>query len=593
MWVRIRENARVFRALAAVAAVMALVAVMIQNERAITENREMALSATHRSLWAVSELVFESQRLVAAISEYKRGVVSKQDLQIRFEILWSRLSSSTWLDNLASDDFKGIFLDFDAYMYRVEPVFFDRDALSVTELEAVARDLNKMTLDTRRIWIGTFGNGNTTANFVDTRDGDKSVRWYQILAMALIAMLVVYIAVEFILAARAQRRESELHAAAAAASASKSRFLANVSHEIRTPLNGILGMASELSETRLSEDQVHCLRVIEQSGSVLLSTINDVLDLSKIEAGKFEIEMRPFILRDILEAACGLYSGSAREKGLKLTCEVKENLPRVVMGDERRLRQVLHNLIANAVKFTETGSITVRASPEKTGANIVFSVKDTGPGIPPEARERIFQPFMQADSGIDRQYGGTGLGLAISRQLCLSMGGSLTLFSRPGDGTTFFCSLPLSGVLDREKPVQAVEQRPPPDLTGWSLLIVDDNATNRVVLDRFLKPTNARTTMADSGAMAIELLAETRFDIVFMDIQMPRMDGIAATRAIRALEAERRLPPVTIVAVTANVLSHQVGQYRDAGMKDVLAKPVNKALLMALLHKHAEQLAAA
>ena len=382
--------------------------------------------------------------------------------------------------------------------------------------------------------------------------------------------------------ARSAEALREALALAEAANRAKTQFLANVSHEIRTPLNGVLGMASVLSETALDEEQREFLQVIEDSGQVLLTTIGDVLDLSKIEAGKMTLENKAFTLRTSLEGARALFSARAREKGLSLSVEMHEDLPKAIIGDDHRFRQVLHNLVSNAVKFTETGGVTIVAEPADNGALLLVRVSDTGPGVPRAARDAIFQPFQQAEGGDARKFGGTGLGLSISRQLCLLMGGSLQLAARGEQGETFEIRLPLRPSTDApEARIQPVLASAP--LAELDVLVVDDNKTNRLILEKFLSSTPYRVQSVSSGAGAIGLARSFAFDVILMDIQMPDMDGVEATQKIRSLEKEAGREPSFIVAVTANAMPEQLNQYLAADMDDVLAKPVSKAPLLSLI----------
>ncbi|MEP0145280.1 histidine kinase N-terminal 7TM domain-containing protein [Pseudophaeobacter sp.] len=377
-------------------------------------------------------------------------------------------------------------------------------------------------------------------------------------------------------------REALAHAESA--NRAKTHFLANVSHEIRTPLNGVLGMAAVLSETALDEEQREFLQAIEDSGQILLTTIGDVLDLSKIEAGKMTLENRPFALRDALEGARALFSAKANEKGLSLSVEIHEDLPKAIIGDDHRFRQVLHNLVSNAVKFTQTGSVTLTAEPADNGALLLVRVSDTGPGVSREARDTIFQPFQQADGSDARKFGGTGLGLSISRQLCHLMGGSLQLATGVEQGATFEIRLPLLPATDEPKaetqPVLRSASAPEP--TAVDVLVVDDNKTNRLILQKFLSSV-FRVKSVSSGPEAIDLAHSFAFDVILMDIQMPEMDGVETTQKIRCIEQEIGREPSFIVAVTANAMPEQLNHYLSAGMDEVLAKPVSKEPLLSLI----------
>lgn len=589
---RLRENARALRALIATGAAVALAVLVFGFERAHTEAQSNAVHELNRMLWGVSELNFESQRLITALTSVSLGEVSHDAVKLRFDVVWSRVDVVV-LEKFTKDTgFHELMAEFEGFLNRWDPVIYGEDLPDRTVLQNVAEDLAALTVRSRQLWSQNFGTQHPAQRVLTTLPGEGRQGQQTALALFLIALLLAYVVVEVFFANRAHKREVALRLEAADANEAKSRFLANVSHEIRTPLNGILGMASELSESSLTQDQSQCLRVIEQSGSVLLGTINDVLDLSRIEAGQLLVNEHPFVLRDVVEAACALYSAHAREKGLTLKIQVQENLPEVVLGDEVRIRQVLHNLIANAVKFTEKGGVSVRVRPDLNGCRVVFAVQDSGPGIDREAQRRVFEPFRQADASVTRQHGGSGLGLSISRQLCHAMEGELSLVSRLGHGATFFCDLPL-------KPANAEEVRkiaqPPtqaPELGGLRILVADDNSTNRLILSRFLAKTGADLVYATSGVEALEAQRAKRFDVILMDVQMPVMDGVAATLKIREAERRTEQKPSIIVAVTANVLSHQVQEYRNAGMDEVLGKPVSKRDLLAVLARYSQKQAA-
>lgn len=580
----LRDNAGTLRALTAVSVAIALAVVLFVQERTQIAAKERAVFAVTAASWKVSEFIFETQRLATGIELYGYGDVDKTEVELRFDLLWSRLDVLRGSELAQSEAISQLLSEVQAYLADNEVVIYDAPEIPRADVLRTAKDLDAFARRTRVLWVNVFAGkhaGDRSAELAAISEYDNT---YVILAAGLILLLLIYVMAELIASNRARKKEVVLRKAAAQASEAKSRFLANVSHEIRTPLNGILGMASELGEGPLSEDQVQCLRVIEESGDLLLSTINDVLDLSRIEAGELGIERRAFVLRDVLLSARALYGALARDKGLDLTLEVAEGFPDFAVGDERRLRQVLNNLVANAVKFTEAGRVTIHANCAGEG-QVAILVEDTGPGIPHDAQERIFRPFGQADTSATREHGGTGLGLAISRQLAEAMGGALTLQSAPGQGARFECRLPLPSASEEEVAAVELARKTPPPLRGRRILVVDDNATNRLILSRFLKATEADISFAETGQDALTQATESRFDVILMDIQMPVMDGVEATRLIRRLERDGGRRSSFIIAVTANVLIHQVRDYERAGMDEVLAKPVSKRKLFDVLHQ--------
>ena len=375
--------------------------------------------------------------------------------------------------------------------------------------------------------------------------------------------------------------------AAEAASRAKSQFLANMSHEIRTPMNGVLGMAELLLDTPLSERQRRYLETLYRSGENLLDIINDVLDFSKIEAGRLELAPVDFPLRAALREVIESFSERASRKGLSLECSVGEDIPDPLHGDAVRLRQVLNNLIGNAIKFTEAGRISV-AVERAQGDALRFSVSDTGIGIDAEDRALIFDAFAQADVSHSRRYGGTGLGLSISRQLIELMGGRLGLESTPGQGSTFWFEVPFAPATRAiVESAPTATARALPRLHGH-VLLAEDNAVNEVVAGAMLESFGLRVSVAQNGRQALEAVAAQAFDVVLMDCQMPEMDGFEAARRIRRREAEKGVPAAarqTIVAVTANAIEGDRERCLAAGMDDYLSKPFSKADLHARLSR--------
>lgn len=372
--------------------------------------------------------------------------------------------------------------------------------------------------------------------------------------------------------------QARLHAEAA--NRTKSEFLANMSHEIRTPLNGVLGMADLLADALPASEQRDMARTIRDSATALLGVLNDILDMSKIEAGKLDLDTIPFDLTEALARIVALHEPIAREKGLdfRLTCTPER--PAWRKGDPFRLQQVLHNLLSNAVRFTDAGAVNVSVSAPDDGP-LCITVADTGIGISAPELARLFTPFEQANAHTARRYGGTGLGLSITRNLIELMGGEISVDSAPGQGTAFHVRLPLQ-VTAPATPTLRV-QDDIGALAGLRVLAADDNKTNRRLIEAMLKGTNIQLTMAVNGRSAIEAWAPGRFDLLLLDISMPDMDGIEVLDRLRcAASAQNATAPVAI-AVTANAMKHQVLDYQRAGFAGFLAKPFRKADLLRAL----------
>jgi two-component system sensor kinase len=392
----------------------------------------------------------------------------------------------------------------------------------------------------------------------------------------------------------AEEQLREAKEAAEAANAAKSRFLATMSHEIRTPMNGILGMTEVALRTALSAHQRNCLNVVRKSGDALLNLLNDILDLSKIEAGKMELELIPFDLHEVVGAAASLMGVSATQKDIQLICRLSPAVPRQLIGDPCRIRQVIVNLLGNAIKFTDQGKVQIDVSVDQVGdQNLLHvAVQDTGPGIPPEKQSFLFESFRQTDSSTTRKYGGTGLGLSISSQLVELMQGRMWVESAVGSGSTFHFTIPL-----RTAP-PAADSAGQPGATGslagtgedaladadtsrvgpLHILLAEDGPVNQEVAQALFELMGHTCEVAETGRKAISAFERGSFDVIFMDLEMPEIDGFEATRRIREIEHARGTH-TPIIAMTAHAFKGYREQCLAAGMDDYLAKPIRPEIL--------------
>lgn len=365
---------------------------------------------------------------------------------------------------------------------------------------------------------------------------------------------------------------------AEAAMVTKDHFLATMSHEIRTPMNGVIGCIDLLRATSLESGQREIVHTLKGSAESLMALLNDVLDFAKLQGGHALVESLAFNIGDVASALRGVESKAANKKGIEFRLEIDDALPKAVLGDPHRLRQVLGNLTSNAIKFTGEGCVSLHIAPGSAPGTIRFAVKDTGIGMSPEVMGHIFEAFTQADASTTRRFGGTGLGLAICRTLVDAMGGTLDVMSEPGSGSTFFFEIVLCEAeegLGASSDGSGAEESEKVDVSGLRILVVDDTPTNLLLAGKMLQRLGCTSVEVDSGAEAVEQAKRGGWDLVLMDCSMPDVDGFEATRRIRALDGDVGL--VRIVALTAFSMQGDRERCIDAGMNDYLSKPLRLA----------------
>ncbi len=375
-----------------------------------------------------------------------------------------------------------------------------------------------------------------------------------------------------------RERAEERQALAEHANQAKSAFLANMSHEIRTPMNGILGMAAALEDTKLTQTQQEKLKIVRDCGDLLMMVLNDLLDFSKIEANKIELEKAPFSFSEIARNVESLHALKAKQKGIDFRVECDGDADAMRIGDGHRILQVLYNLVSNAIKFTESGAVLMRiTAPRADGDHTVIEVKDSGIGMSPDQIARIFDPFTQADVTTTRKFGGTGLGLSIAKGLVTAMGGEISVRSTMGAGSIFTVSFPapLANVDDTAEAVEASGAVALKPQKGLRILAGEDNAVNQAVLKAFLDQRGHRTLFAADGLETVAAFKRDKFDVVLMDISMPRLDGPEAMRQIRFLERELVAGrPTPIIAISAHAMRQQIEEFLEMGFDGYVTKPI-------------------
>ena len=535
-------------------------------------------------------LLAESKERMLALAEHASAVIFIKDLQGIYLFVNRRFE--TWFDiknhNIVGQS------DFELFDGNTAAVMKDHDTQVRSKGLSLEFDLEMDLKDGLRAFLVTlfplrnpsgaiYAIGGIATDQTERRDAEK-------------ALLDVNRQLEEATAqARSMAKQAESDSRA------KSEFLANMSHEIRTPMNGIIGMIGLLLDSELSAEQMHYAQTVYASGQSLLTILNDILDFSKIEAGKLELESLKFCLTELMDDFVANMELTAREKGLALSWDMDPVTPRYLKGDYGRLRQILTNLVGNAIKFTDEGRVSIRVGPEEPGVHktadgeqslsLRFVIKDTGIGIAEDKIPTLFEKFTQADASTTRQFGGTGLGLAISQQLVRLMGGDIAVKSQPGKGSEFWFTVCLEKLEDRsgDKPGGSEAQRG--RYLGYfahkkaRILLVDDHITNQQVALGILKNMGLKADAVANGAEAIAALEVIPYDLVLMDVQMPVMDGFQATEKIRQKESGQRLSPVPIIAMTAHAMQGDREKCLLAGMNDYLTKPISPRELVAVLRK--------
>lgn len=593
------------------------------------DRQDQVLSAARDdALWAAYQLDRENLKLRTLIAQYQRDLnpITWDELLLRHEILYSRLGHlergqlSEMFD--ASPRTHTLSHEILRIVREMDSIFEQGDAhaqQSLASIEALSADVL-----TRSEELVTRMKGMSAQLITESRENQLKLYNYLgllVLLLAIIVSMIIFFIIRKMLDAKNAHKNAELLAAelqlaaikAEAASKSKSEFLATMSHEIRTPMNGVLGMVTLLKETSLSPIQSDYVATIYGSASALLTILNDILDISKLEAGHFEVDDSEFDLVPMVHDVTALFSITAQQKKTQVMTKIGEDVRGVYRSDAGRVRQVLLNLVGNAVKFTHSGTVVVEVNKDTQHDGwLKFSVTDTGLGIAADAKGKLFSVFTQADASTSRKFGGTGLGLAICKRIVEGLGGEIGFSSEEGVGSCFYFALPMTYLGGTEtglaKPctVQTMELFQP--LTSLELmpeslsviddaqplldvdlpsrlrvLVVEDNRVNQKVAMGLLSKLNQEVLIAENGIEALALLENEAVDLIFMDMQMPIMDGLEAARAIRS--SGKVFKDVSIVAMTANAMKEDRENCLAAGMNDYLSKPIKKAELEAMVKK--------